>query len=369
MVYIYAFIGRLVLLPTLLWLFSGKLKPQHYRVLRCALLVELVLSTSALLVHNHVEHQWMSYAMSAFLYYFFSLAYASVVLVGVYALQRLVARRRGVGRSSSLRLALGLSCLTFISSLVVGWYSVYYPKVTYRSLNLVKAERVGAERKLRLVLLTDIHIGEGITIGYVQRMVAQVEALKPDVVLVGGDYIDYYSRYAYQPNVMAEMRKLSTLAPHGTYYVLGNHEYRGDAHNNIAYPQAVGGILLRDSIAYPDGGSYAIIGRDDYIHQERATLPQMLERLQRTDLTILLEHTPHGLDQLEGSPINLALYGHTHGGQLLPNHLAVWLRYGIVSGCDVRGNTELYVSSGVGSAGAPYRIGTRSEIVVYDITY
>lgn len=369
MVYIYAFIGRLVLVPALLWLLGRKLSPRVYRVLRVTLLLELGLSTSALLVHNDIEHQWMSYAMSAFLFYFFSLAYASVVLFGVYALQRWVVQQRGAERKPSLRLSTILSALTFFLCLVLGWYSVYYPKVSYHSLNLVKGDRAGAERKLRLVLLTDIHIGEGITIGYVQRMVAQVEALKPDVILVGGDYIDYYSRYAYQPDVMAEMRRLSRLAPHGTYYVLGNHEYRGDAHNNIDYPRAVGGILLRDSIAYPDGGSYAIIGRDDYIHHERATMPQMLEGLERTELTILLEHTPLELDQLEGSPIDLALYGHTHGGQLFPNHLAVWLKYGLVSGRHLRGNTELYVSSGVGSAGAPYRIGTRSEIVVYDITY
>lgn len=370
MVYIYALIGRLILLPALLWLIRGRLQPKYYRMLSLVLMLELCLSTSALLVHNYVLHPWMSYAMSAFLYYFFSLSYATVVLYGVYIVQRFIARRLGADRKPSIALSLSLACLTFFSCLILGWYNVYYPKVTYRSLDLIKGEVVWEERKLRVVLLTDIHIGEGITIGYIKRMVDQVEKLKPDVTLVGGDYIDYYSLYAYQPDVMAEMRRLSTLAPHGIYYVLGNHEYRGDAYNNIAYPEAVGGVLLRDSVVYPDGGTYAIIGRDDYTHKARASMPQMLDRVSPAFLTILLEHTPEELEELEEpNPIDLALYGHTHGGQLFPNQLLVWLRYGIVSGSAMRGHTELYVSSGVGSAGAPYRIGSRSEIVVYDITY
>lgn len=375
MVYIQALIGRLLLYPYLMYKGSRLMPARWASGLYWLLIVELGLALLGVIVHYFVQHPWMSALMSASLFWFFSVGYAGAFLLGLSVVRRLVAwvapglYRPGARARAVIEWGVALLSLAVVlTTMVVGYRNVRYPRVVYRTLDLSsRADALG--RELRLVLLTDLHIGEGITPGYVDRAVELAMAQHPDLVLVGGDYIDHYSRYAYEPEVQQAMRRLAD-APHGVYYVAGNHEYRADSIAKLRWVETVGGTLLMDSIAYP-GEGYAVIGRDDYVHQgSRLALSALTDRLpERMPLTILLEHTPKELDSLEYQPIDLALYGHTHGGQLMPNQLSVWLAYGVVSGLYHRGATEVYVSSGIGSAGAPYRVGTRSEIVVYNIKY
>lgn len=370
MVYIYAFLGRLALYPYLLYRLSRCTSEGSYRWIYRAFVLEFALSTLALLVHHFIMHSVMSLIMSAGLFIFFSIGYVAGGLITI-DLLAWRARRLGLGpklssggRQRLQRVSALLGIGLFFGTVYVGYHNVRDLHVERRTLQL---PREGSPRHLRLVLATDIHIGEGITHSYVERIVNAILAEHPDVILIGGDYIDHYSKYAYQPEMMQTMSRLK--ARDGVFYVPGNHEYRADSTAKLDWVSLVGGTLLRDSIVYPDSGSYALIGRDDYVQKSRQSLQNILDHLKPHALTIMLEHTPEQLDSLEGSPIDLALYGHTHGGQLFPNHIPVWLRYGITSGSKQVGATEVYVSSGAGSAGAPYRIGTRSEIVVYDIDY
>lgn len=374
MVYIYAFIGRLLIYPYLMYRTRGLMPDRWVRFFYGVLLGEFALSTVALLLHSYVMHPLMSLMMSLDLFIFFSAGYATAMLIVLNIIKRiwrLCGGRSGVGDSLRLRIERGIALVAlgvFVSSMVLGYNNV-------RNLHVERRNSVGRQtqampkRHLRLVLITDLHIGEGITLGHISRVVEHALSERPDVVLIGGDYIDHHSKYAYQPEIMEVMRQLATV-PEGAYYVTGNHEYRADSTAKLEWVAQVGGVLLRDSVVYPRGvGDYALIGRDDYVQKGRKPLNELIGATSDSPLTILLEHTPEELSQLEGTPIDLALYGHTHGGQLFPNHLSVWLKYGIVSGGRRIGDTEVYVSSGAGSAGAPYRIGTRSEIVVYDLDY
>lgn len=371
MVYIYAFVGRLVVYPYLMYRSSRLMPPRMSRGVYWVLLIELALSLVALALHSWVMHPLMSLVMTINLFVFFSLGYGTAFLMALNLLKWLVRRTTGALSRVPLGLQWGVVVATLgivIGTMYCGYRNVAVPHVERRQLSLPVADGQQADT-LRLALITDLHIGEGITRGYVQRAVELTMRERPDVILVGGDYIDHYSKYAFDPEVMQMMRRLT--APDGVYYVAGNHEYRADSVAKLDWVSQVGGTLLLDSIAYPRGaGGYAIIGRDDYVHQAtRLGLGTLVQRLEPRGLNILLEHTPEGLDSLQGSPIHLALYGHTHGGQLFPNQLGVWFKYGIVHGSRRIGDTEVYVSSGIGSAGAPYRIGTRSELVVYDIVY
>lgn len=343
-----------------------------------ALLIgEFAISTIALVMHSYVMHPIMSLVMTINLFIFFSAGYATAMVVVLNILKhiwRFCGGRSGIDALLRIRIERGIAlvaAVVFGLSMVVGYRNVRDLHTEYRRLDVRGSTSTEPRRHLRLVLITDLHIGEGITLGHVRRVVERTLSERPDVVLIGGDYIDHHSKYAYDPEIREEMIRL-TAVPEGVYYVAGNHEYRAGADSTakLMWVSEVGGVLLRDSIVYPRGvGDYALIGRDDYVQDGRKPLHELVESLNKAPLTLLLEHTPEDLHLLEGTPIDLALYGHTHGGQLFPNHFFVWLKYGIVSGVKYVGDTEVYVSSGAGSAGAPYRIGTRSEIVVYDIDY
>lgn len=381
MVYIYALLGRLILYPYLMYRSSRLLSETVARRVYWYLIIELGLSTLSLLLHNFVMHPLMSLIMTVSLFIFFSTGYATAFLLGVDGLRYAVAclapglkvsdRLRAMGEGVVVLSALGVFALT----MVIGYRNVAEPRIVYRSASY---EIYAPEERrwtasdlapLRMVLITDLHIGEGITPSYVERIIDMALSASPDVILVGGDYIDHYSRYAYTPEVMAIMRRLHAGAPLGAYYVTGNHEYRADSIAKLDWVAEVGGTLLVDSVVALRGGVIRLVGRDDYVHRyDRKALAELAPREQfPRSIDILLDHTPEELDSLAGSSIRLALYGHTHGGQLFPNHLATWLRYGVTSGAYEGYGADVYVSSGAGSAGAPYRIGTRSEIVVYDI--
>lgn len=375
MVYIYSIIYRLVLYPYLLWRGRKALSHTWYRRLRVTLLVEFVLALLGVLIHRYIEHSLMSFYMSMGLFIFFSLGYASVFALLINGLRLLDERYLGwyarLGSGIKLwaeRLVWLLSGVVFLGTMYSGYRNVADPATRYHRLVIDRLANpsIPAEHRLRLALLTDLHIGEGITPGYVEQAVDRTLAEKPDLVLIGGDYIDHDHKYAYTERVMQAMRRLNQ-APHGVYYVLGNHEYRVDTLANMRWVEQVGGTLLVDSVAQPAGGLINLIGRDDYVNRSRAMLEQLTQGLDTSRPTILLEHTPEGLDSLKGESIDLALYGHTHGGQLWPMPLLIWLKYGIVSGTERIGQTEVCVTSGIGAAGAPYRIGTRSELVIYDL--
>lgn len=375
MVYIYSIIYRLVLYPYLLWRGRKALSHTWYRRLRMTLLVEFLLALLGVLIHRYIEHSLMSFYMSMGLFIFFSLGYASVFALLINGLRLLDERYLGwyarLGSRIKLwaeRLVWLLSGVIFLGTMYSGYLNVADPATRYHRLVIDRLANpsIPAEHRLRLALLTDLHIGEGITPGYVEQAVDRTLAEKPDLVLIGGDYIDHDHKYAYTERVMQAMRRLNQ-APHGVYYVLGNHEYRVDTLANMRWVEQVGGTLLVDSVAQPAGGLINLIGRDDYVNRSRAMLEQLTQGLDTSRPTILLEHTPEGLDSLKGESIDLALYGHTHGGQLWPMPLLIWLKYGIVSGTERIGQTEVCVTSGIGAAGAPYRIGTRSELVIYDL--
>lgn len=375
MVYIYSIIYRLVLYPYLLWRGRKALSHTWYRRLRMTLLVEFLLALLGVLIHRYIEHSLMSFYMSMGLFIFFSLGYASVFALLINGLRLLDERYLGwyarLGSRIKLwveRLVWLLSGVIFLGTMYSGYLNVADPATRYHRLVIDRLANpsIPAEHRLRLALLTDLHIGEGITPGYVEQAVDRTLAEKPDLVLIGGDYIDHDHKYAYTERVMQAMRRLNQ-APHGVYYVLGNHEYRVDTLANMRWVEQVGGTLLVDSVAQPAGGLINLIGRDDYVNRSRAMLEQLTRGLDTSRPTILLEHTPEGLDSLKGESIDLALYGHTHGGQLWPMPLLIWLKYGIVSGTERIGQTEVCVTSGIGAAGAPYRIGTRSELVIYDL--
>lgn len=375
MVYLYSVLCCLFLFPYLGWRAGQVLGPRLRRAFWGLLVLIFVLFSIALLIHRRFEADWMSAVMNGSVYIFFSTMYATAVVVGVNILRYIDARTLKLYASARPAVKQGMKVVAFIAALavffttmVIGHRNVRYPRVMYQKYTVKRLVPEGAqpEKRMRLVFFSDLHIGEAMTPDYIARAVKLIQDQQPDLILCGGDFIDHRAVYAYDPRVMASLRSLH--APLGVYYVLGNHEYRDDLEANIRWVSEVGGTLLRDSIAFPGDGPLTLIGRDDWVNGNRKPFEVIANEADPLrGPVVLMEHTPASIDSIGDSPVDLILCGHTHGGQIWPGQLMVWWRYGMVSGTRPVGEREVCISSGIGSAGATYRVGTRSEIRVYDL--
>lgn len=375
MVYLYSVLCCLFLFPYLGWRAGQVLGPRLRRAFWGLLMLIFVLFSIALLIHRRFEADWMSAVMNGSVYIFFSTMYATAVVVGVNVLRYLDVRTLKLYTSARPAVKQGAKVIAFIATLavffttmVIGHRNVRYPRVIYQKYTVKRLVPEGAqpEKRMRLVFFSDLHIGEAMTPDYIARAVKLIQDQQPDLILCGGDFIDHRAVYAYDPRVMASLRSLH--APLGVYYVLGNHEYRDDLEANIRWVSEVGGTLLRDSIAFPGNGPLTLIGRDDWVNGNRKPFEVIANEADPLrGPVVLMEHTPASIDSIGDSPVDLILCGHTHGGQIWPGQLMVWWRYGMVSGTRPVGEREVCISSGIGSAGATYRVGTRSEIRVYDL--
>ena len=375
MVYLYSVLCCLFLFPYLGWRAGQVLGPRLRRAFWGLLVLIFVLFSIALLIHRRFEADWMSAVMNGSVYIFFSTMYATAVVVGVNILRYIDARTLKLYASARPAVKQGAKVVAFIAALavffttmVIGHRNVRYPRVMYQKYTVKRLVPEGAqpEKRMRLVFFSDLHIGEAMTSDYIARAVKLIQDQQPDLILCGGDFIDHRAVYAYDPRVMASLRSLH--APLGVYYVLGNHEYRDDLEANIRWVSEVGGTLLRDSIAFPGDGPLTLIGRDDWVNGNRKPFEVIANEADPLrGPVVLMEHTPASIDSIGDSPVDLILCGHTHGGQIWPGQLMVWWRYGMVSGTRPVGEREVCISSGIGSAGATYRVGTRSEIRVYDL--
>jgi len=251
--------------------------------------------------------------------------------------------------------------------LMLSWGSCrfYHPVVT--ELNLKVNKKVEGLDKLRVVMVADMHAGYLIDRPVLKIYIDRIMEQNADIILIPGDIIDYDLPPLVKQNMHEEFRRLS--APYGVYAATGNHEYRLNAEEKIAWLSEKAGLnVLRDEYVKIDDKFY-IIGREDDYAPVRKSLAAIMEGVDRNLPLIVLNHEPHLLSEESEQKIDLALYGHTHNGQLFPYNILINWIYEVGHGYKKKDNTHVYVTSGIGLSGPQYRIGTISEIVVVNLEF
>lgn len=269
-------------------------------------------------------------------------------------------------RSEQVRtfVSLGVFGISFL--LVAGGFiNASIPKVNH--LVIETAKRAGVDR-LKMVLVTDIHMGSIIGKGKVGKMVEMVNAQQADLVLLGGDMVDDDLRPVKRKDLGPFFSRLE--APLGVYAVSGNHEHIGGADASLNYLAGYGVKVLRDTaVRLPEG--VWIVGLEDkdmqrFAGKSRKPLAEVMKEVDLSQPILLLDHQPVMLAEKAAAGVDLSFSGHTHDGQLWPlGHLAKAI-YGISKGYLRVGEMQLYVSPGFGSWGPPVRIGHRPEILVVE---
>lgn len=221
------------------------------------------------------------------------------------------------------------------------------------------------ERSLRLVALSDLHLGHTIGRQELAKWVEMINAEQPDLILIAGDLIDGDVRPLVRDSVYDELNNLQARL--GVYASLGNHEYIDGESDRRTFLSRTNIRLLRDEVELVDGAVY-IVGRDDRSNPHRKALNELVAGLDASKPIILLDHQPYHLEQAEQAGVDLQFSGHTHAGQVFPINLVVRRMYEKAHGYHRRGQTHYYISSGLGIWGGKFRIGTQSEYVVLDLS-
>ena len=237
--------------------------------------------------------------------------------------------------------------------------NIHYHHKVRQPLQLSSRGKV--TKPVKVLLMSDLHLGYHNRRDEFARWVDLINAEKPDLILIAGDIIDISVDPLIRENVAEEWRKLK--AP--VYSCMGNHEYYANEPLARQFLADAGIHLLRDTSAIV--GDLCIIGRDDATNRRRLPLDQLMTKADTTKFTILLDHQPYHLEQAEKAGIDFQFSGHTHHGQVWPLNWITDKMYECAFGAWTRSNTVYYVSSGMGIWGGKFRIGTRSEYVVATI--
>ena len=260
-----------------------------------------------------------------------------------------------------------VTTLSIVAIMYIGNQKFRYPEVTKQEITINKS--AGNISSMRIVAVSDLHLGYLIDRQYAKRYVDLIMEQEPDLVVFVGDIVDAEVAPLINQKMHEEFLRLNPAM--GVYGCTGNHEFRYEAEAKMNWLHNDANIkLIKDSAVLIDSSFY-IIGREDYVYAGRADLKTIIEQ-QNIDTSmpmIVLNHTPDNLDEEMENGADLALYGHTHDGQIFPFNILTRLIFEVSHGYKQKGDTHIYVSSGVGLSGPQYRIGTKSEIVVLDVTF
>ncbi|WP_164011697.1 metallophosphoesterase [Pyxidicoccus trucidator] len=220
---------------------------------------------------------------------------------------------------------------------------------------------------LKVVQISDIHIGPTLDGRWLRRVVEQVNALKPDIVAVTGDLVDgHVEALRDEVKPLAELR-----ASLGVFYVTGNHEYYHGGPAWAAEVARLGLTVLQNEhrVVERDNARLTVAGVTDHdaghIHPAHASRPDVaLDGAPHGVPRLLLAHQPRSALHVAraGVSVDLQLSGHTHGGQVFPFMFFVKLQQPVVSGLATIAGVRVYTHRGTGYWGPPLRLGPAPEI-------
>ncbi|MFH7319668.1 metallophosphoesterase [Desulfurivibrio sp. D14AmB] len=218
---------------------------------------------------------------------------------------------------------------------------------------------------VRVVQVTDIHLGLIVREGRLERMLAVVAQARPDLLLATGDIVD-----GQGDNIAPLAERFRRLeAPLGKFAILGNHEFYVGAAASLAFHESAGFTVLRGELARVTPW-LRVAGVDDITGERLGLTPpgqeeQLLALLPAETFNILLRHQPK---VVPGGPVDLQLSGHIHRGQIFPFNLFTWLAYRVSTGLRVAADGRyLYVGRGTGTWGPPIRFLAPPEVTLIEL--
>lgn len=251
--------------------------------------------------------------------------------------------------------------------LCFGSFNAFSPTVREYDIHIDRPDidRTLAEQ-FRIVLATDMHFNYISGKSSAKRLVTEINALEPDIVLFPGDLIDDDIQVYLDKDIGGILSGITST--YGVYASLGNHDrYSEKMHELIAIFEESGMRVLYDE--WEDVNDWlTVIGRKDYSDPNRIELSEVIkgakDHTSQNKVLVMMDHQPVQYEIAKREGIDLLVSGHTHYGQIAPAHLITGLLFENDYGYLRQDHLHTVVTSGYGFWGPPIRIGSRSEIVL-----
>lgn len=307
--------------------------------------------------------------MSSLLMFYMSLLYIAADITA-FVMKRINLNER-VKNVISKIYCRGITVILIACAIIVyGYFNASDIQVTEYSVDVDR--KAGDLDKLKLVFISDTHIGTTVKKKEIDFIVDKVNSIKPDIVCFGGDIFDEGTSTRLMEYTRDAFSNINSL--YGSYYITGNHEYyMGNMDDGVKYIEDAGINVLMDKYEFI-GNSFYIAGRIDRSSQrstgeERKTVGEIMDGADMKYPVILLDHQPVGIAEAENAGVDLQLSGHTHSGQIFPLNFITSISNDLNYGYLKKSDFNIIVSSGCGTWGIPVRIGSSSEIVCVDVNF
>lgn len=307
-----------------------------------------------------------SFWLGAMLYFFIAVFLTDLVRI-VDLLVTILPPKHSSGYIQVKALAFIVTLSVTAALLIYGTFNAINPVTRYLKLEIDKPYK---NELVRIVAVSDIHLGTLIGKKMADALVSMVNAQNPDLVLLAGDVVDEDIQPVIDRNAANGFKNLKATL--GVYAITGNHEYIGGADKAVKYLETCNLRFLRDEIIEIEG--IQIAGREDrdmerFAGKKRKSTEKLLSGADSEKPLILLDHQPFSLNDAARLGVDLQISGHTHDGQLWPFNYLTSAIFELSYGYKEIGNSHFYVSCGYGTWGPPARIGNRPEIVVIDLVF
>ncbi len=274
-----------------------------------------------------------------------------------------------VSDSKRVNFRVMMNCVSLLVSVILVIYGIDHAntiKIKTYDINLNNS----LNEEMKAVLITDIHLGAVNSESRLVKIIDNVNAANPDLVLVVGDTFNDDFNAIQDPNRASELFK-SINSKFGVYASLGNHDGGATFSKMVQFYEDSNVKLLKDEYVIIDN-QFVLLGRVDpspiggFDTLKRVETNTLLELITPLNLPIIvMDHTPSNLDQY-GTKVDLIVAGHTHKGQVFPANIITSISYVVDYGHykEDDAHPDVIVTSGAGTWGMPMRVGTDCEIVV-----
>lgn len=296
---------------------------------------------------------WMAFV---FLFFFIQITFD----VTKYALSFF---SENLGNAQTRTIFLGLALILSFSFVVYGYFDAQNLRV--KKLEIYTDKLDPNMDKIRIVQLSDVHIGLIIRGNRLEKILQRVKNEKPDILVSTGDLLD-----GELDNIMPEAEQFAAIkTKYGKYAVTGNHEYYAGIEKALKFTKEAGFDVLRDKSKKVAGLN--IIGLEDPTARRMGyagksiSARHLFSQTTRHEFVLLLKHQPTIKKDVN---FDLQLSGHTHGGQIFPFMVFTRIFFPENAGYHIlTQNKSFYISKGTGTWGPPVRFLASPEITVIDL--